>query len=938
MSSRTSVGKPTKGRVRYVHPSRPAIVIPFALSLFVAFIVHPGPTLAQRKAVLWIQVVDINTGKPVEGAEVTFKGTMIRMTTDKDGEIGIELSGTKYGVTIRKAGYYESVFPKVVLEPGKATRIKCEMVPGNPDEQIFFGIGGINIIGKKELLPEQLATTHEISSAEIEHNLSTNLGDVLTLVPGVERTDPPGLSKKSQVEFRGTGFIGGTEGTAAIFGTKVILDDIPISNNANLQAGTGTHYGPTTTTAGSGIDLRTIPADNIEKVEVVTGVPSAEYGDLTSGLVKVITKKEKQPHRLKIKSNPDTKEANLSGGWMPHGTGISYNLNYAYSERDIRLDDDNYSRINGQFYLRNNFAGNKVSLMNKFYFTGVVDETNLDPNDPLSIEQYNRDKTYVYGFTCDFDQSEHTSYFLTGSVNYTKRDSYLQKVTGADTRVLTDATETGTREGYFEAGAYIFKVWTKGEEWNANVRGNFRRSFDFLGQGHALLLGGEYTFDNNVGQGRIFDPLHPPYGTPGQRPLPFDASPALHQASVYLEDEISGILFKTPWIANLGIRYEMYRPEGINFGGLLGEGAFVESKNGSFSNPRLRLRIDFTESTRVRLGWGRSSKMPPMTTIYRGPEYIDVVEENISPPDSAPLVSTYVFDYDNPYLKGYQNDKGEISLDKRIGSVATVLTGFFSKSEGVPRSVLTPLVLYRYRWTGWPDPASRTPIDTLITDISDHYRNVGWSRNYGVEFQLSTRRISALSTLFRISASYVRAHRGAEGTYTSSARSVASLGGRTVYPFYHYEEAWSQKMIVNWIADWFFKPVGLWTTFYVQQTLFDSDVNKDDPILYSTGYYDPLADETVYLTPAQSAALGLDRNVDPLDLVVFKKPNDRFLFNINVTKSLGRGAELSMFVHNFFDDAAFYVDQAGFYRARNHDIFYGVEFSMVLNQLFRTTR
>jgi hypothetical protein len=163
---------------------------------------------------------------------------------------------------------------------------------------------------------------------------------------------------------------------------------------------------------------------------------------------------------------------------------------------------------------------------------------------------------------------------------------------------------------------------------------------------------------------------------------------------------------------------------------------------------------------------------------------------------------------------------------------------------------------------------------------------------------------------------------------------VAALGDKTVYPSYHYEESWGQKMIVDWRADWYFKPVGMWTTFFVQQTLFDSSLRKDAPLLYATAYYDPLTGETTDISPAESAALGLDRNVDPLDLVVFTKPNDRILFNINVTKSLGRGSELSFFVHNFFDDAAFYISQDGLSRTRNHDIFYGVEYSVILNRLF----
>jgi len=918
--------------------SKLAALISLVLScVFLFQLFHPDPSYAQRKAVLWIKVIDMNTGKPVEGAEVTFKGTQIKMVTDKDGEFGIELSGTHYGVTVHKAGYYESVIPDIELEPGKAKRITCDLVPGNPNQQLFFGIGGINIVGTRELLSEDLATTYRVTSADIEHHLSTNLGDVLTLVPGVERTKPPGLSEKTQVSFRTAGTItGGTGGweTAAIFGTKVILDDIPISNNANLQGGTGTNFGVTGTTVGSGIDLRTIPADNIESVEIITGVPSAEYGDLTSGLVKVVTKKSKQPHRLKIKANPDTKEANLSGGFMPVKTGISYNVNYAYSERDIRRSSDNYSRYSGQVTLKNDFSGGKASLLNKFYYTGVIDETNLDPEDPQSTEQYNRDKTYMYGLTFNLDTSERSRAFVSGSIRYTKRDSYKQQVTGADTRIMTDATETGTNEGVFDAGSYIYQVWTKGEEWNANVRANYRFGFDFLGTGNDFLAGAEYSLDSNEGEGKIFDPFHPPNGNPGQRPYPFSASPDLDIASVYLEDEISGILFKTPFVANLGFRYEMYQPVSLDLGAIWGKGTAVESMNGSFLNPRLRLRVDFTENMRVRMGWGKSSKMPTMTSIYRAPEYIDIIEENISPPDSVHLVSTYVFDMSNPEIKGYQNEKGEVSFDLKMGSVATVFTGFYSKSDGIPRRVTTPLTLYRYRWTGWPDPASRTPIDTLITDNRDDYNNVSWYRSYGVEGQLTTKRITALSTVFRVSASYINSQRGSDGTYLSTARSVAALGDRSVYPYYHYEEKWGQKMIVDWRADWFFKPVGMWTTFFVQQTLFDSSRSHDKGPLNATAYYDPFTGETTRISPAESAALGLDRNVDPIDLEVFTKPNDRILFNINVTKSLGRGSELSLFVHNFFDDAAIYVNQNGIYYSRNHDIFYGVEYSVILNRLF----
>jgi hypothetical protein len=102
------------------------------------------------------------------------------------------------------------------------------------------------------------------------------------------------------------------------------------------------------------------------------------------------------------------------------------------------------------------------------------------------------------------------------------------------------------------------------------------------------------------------------------------------------------------------------------------------------------------------------------------------------------------------------------------------------------------------------------------------------------------------------------------------------------------------------------------------------------------GYYDPVEKRTVSITPEQSTALGLDRKYDDeCDLIVHERPNDRVLFNINISKSVARGAEISFFVHNFFDDPAYYQDCKGYWRTRNHRIFYGVEFSMILDALWQ---
>jgi hypothetical protein len=909
----------------------------FLLCLLFA-VLFAADSFAAGSGILKGKVYDFQTGKPVPEALIAIQGTTKSTLADKGGVFQIELPAGKYGISILKVEYYNTCYQDIEIETGKITTYKCELVAGDPRQQFFFQIGGITILDKRDLLPEKIETTHEISSAEIEHYLSTNLGDIMDMVPGVERNKSPGLSKMTQLDLRGTAQMSGSEEQqAARFGTKIIIDDISMSNNANMQTGKGTTYGNQVQAfAGTGLDLRAIPADNIQGVEVVTGVPSVEYGDLTTGLVKVKTKIGAQPQRLKLKSNPDTKEANLSGGVNRFGTGISYNLNYARSERDIRLQGDEYARYNGQLNFKNKLFGDKLSILNKFYYTGVDDQFDLTGVDPRGRIQSNKDKTLIYGHAVEYKLTKDMRAEWTANVNYTKRDAYSQSLVGSDVRVMTDSREPGTFEGVFDAGAYTSKIWTRGEEWSIGAKLNLRSDFNLLHFNHALLAGGEYSYDDNVGQGKIFDPFAPPGGALGQRPLSFDDIPALQSASLYLEDNVNGFLFMRPYNLNFGFRYEMYTPEKLHLDGFFNEKGVVESRNGTFLNPRIRLKYEPKDGTQVRFSWGKSSKMPALSDIYQGPQYIDVVERNVSPPDSVPLVSTYIWNFDTSHLFGTQEEKGEISFDQKVGSVGFILTGWIARAKGTPRAQSLPAMITRYEWTDWPSADGRIALDTTYTETpgTAFYLNAGKYRKYGVEFSILTKRLEKISTSFRVSSAYVRSQSGAEGLYMSTPRKVTALN-RYIYPYYYYTEGWAQKLLVDYSADWLIKKVGMWVTFFVQQTLFDWDKSYIDPIRDVPMYFDPLEGRLVYITPAESQAYGLSRTYDKCDLAIDKAPNNRLLFNINVSKSIGRGAEISFFVHNVFDDASIWKNCYGTYNVRNPDIFYGVEFSTILDDLWK---
>ena len=90
-------------------------------------------------------------------------------------------------------------------------------------------------------------------------------------------------------------------------------------------------------TSFTGSDLRQVSADDIEEVEVIRGIPSAEYGDLTSGLVVVHSKVGVTPWQAKAKINPSTMNYSLGKGFNLGKAGIlNVNADYAQAWGDPR--------------------------------------------------------------------------------------------------------------------------------------------------------------------------------------------------------------------------------------------------------------------------------------------------------------------------------------------------------------------------------------------------------------------------------------------------------------------------------------------------------------------------------------------------------------------------------------------------------------------------
>ncbi len=881
-------------------------------------------------------VQENETHKYLSDVIVTVQDMEISDKTDSGGAFLLRnLKPGTYYIRFMKKGYYSLIIPDVKIKNDEPVLLKAEMYPGDETQFLFLEIGGIQVTAERELLSEEAETVHTINSGEIEHMQANSLADALTMIPGNENAGGLGLNKQQSINLRSF-----SEDQASAFGTKVIVDDVPLSNNANLNTGVGVGLGATVSNnSGWGYDLREIAAENLEKIEVSSGASSVEYGDHTTGLVNVKTRMRNVPTRLKLKNNPDTREANLMGSFNRFHTNFVYNLNYGYSERDIRIDGDEFHRISASLKMQNSLLDNRLDVRNSFKYSRKVEE-NYYRIDTSATKAYNRDHHLTYSQQFDFKWNKVTKVYLRNYVDYKRRNSWKNKLETADVAYLTERMTSGASEAIISSPIYRSNVRTIGDEWSYGSKLKIQRKL-FSGEIlHRFLGGAEFQTDRNMGQGKSFDILRPPNGQLTSRPRAFDDVPGVTQLALFFEDRISGE-WLLPFTLDLGFRLDSYNPTGLNVGNLFKDKDVFEADQGTFFNPRLGLKVKPFPKTQVRFTYSKSSKTPALNSIYPENFFLDVFERgfrNGQVSDTVHIVSTYVFDRSAPNLKGYQSTKYEFGIDQQVGDFGLSLSAYYNMSKNQPVSMYNPFYYDFYFWPQWPEDLDKESIGQVLASTSyKKYINRGWSKNSGFEFSLRSHRIPSLNMRFRVSAAFnFRKKGGDKYPNYSAARNYVSSEGDTlrIAPYYSPIESWRQRMVVKYSVDYIAKSLGIWLTFRAEQKLWDQSLRYSKIKMSADGYF--YNGQNYEIDAATSALMGLDRSTPPSTetTVNDSRPNDIWLFSVTASKALFKGAEVSIFVNNIFNDLAYYKDIYGLLRAANPAMFWGIAFSSKLDDLF----
>lgn len=626
-------------------------------------------SLAQNIYRLEGKVTESNTKEIVEMVAIQIKELNRWTTSDMNGNFVFKnIPGGTYTLQASCVGF-EKYERQITIErdiSGYKLMIK----------QSSLGLEEVTITAKENT---SLSSSSKIESTALEHVQPTGLADVMQLIPG-QITLNPDMSKSNQITIRDINTSNNPDNNSAM-GTAIIVDGTPVNNDGNMQT-LNTSAGGTSqafSTAGQGVDLRQISTDQVESVEVIRGIPSVEYGNLTTGAVLVKTKAGKTKLYSKLKADPNIKQLAFSKGFLLAGDNngaMNVDLDYTKAFDDLREPTKSYQRVTGQLGYSNTYfrASNPLSVNVKLSYYSTFDNQKNDPD--MLQQEILEAKEQSLGFKLYGNWSVKkpwlTSLSYNFSGNFDQQDTYEYKVTSGSVTPMPTSMVSGESIGIILPSSYLSELTIDGQPYNyfGTIKGNITKRYGKTD--HNLMFGAEWRTSGNNGKGRIYDLTRPPSGATSTRPRAFKDTPPSKELSLYIEEKIGIPIGETKLNTQFGVRYNNLLPTSL-----------FSTKGYMNLEPRLNITYELVKNNRnsdlknlaVRFGYGKTSKTPSMMYLYPDKYYRDELSFNYYP--DLVVITTKVFDdTSNPDLKPTTNTKFETGLDFNLFGVDVMITLF----------------------------------------------------------------------------------------------------------------------------------------------------------------------------------------------------------------------------------------------------------------------
>ena len=605
-------------------------------------------TAQQNRALFSIsgKVVDAKTGEPVIGAAVNVEDTGIWAISDENGSFFLpDIRPGDYAVQFSCLGFVDKRLSFVVKKDIPNLTIKLD--------QNTLALNSVVVTAERD--KEGMNTSLKFGANALNHLQMSNVTDISALLPG-GKTVNPDLTTDNAVSLRSGGLAAGN----AAFGTALEVDGVRVGNNASFgsMSGTGT---------------RNISTENVQSIEVITGVPSAEYGDLNSGMVRINTRKGLTPWNITFAVNPRTYQASASKGidLMKNRGVLNVSAEWTRATQKLSSPYTSYTRRGFSASYSNTF---KNVLKFEAGATGNIGGMNTK-NDPDAYKgTWSKVRDNVLrantSLTWLLRKSWITNLKLDASVNY--NDNRSQDHAYGSSASMLPAVHSELA-GYYLADRLPVSYFSdkvidsKELDYAASLKYEwFKKSGKRLSK---LKAGVQWKANGNVGEGEYYK--DPSVAANGYRPRPYSQYPFMHNVAVYLEEDYTFPIGKTSLQISAGLRLENLFVKDTDY------------KNVSSLSPRFNAKWKISDNLSIRGGWGVSEKLPSFYILYPVQKYRDIQTFGFSHGDS----SSYVY-YTQPYkmlfnenLKWQKNYNAEFGIEAYFLRTSVSLVGFFNKTK-----------------------------------------------------------------------------------------------------------------------------------------------------------------------------------------------------------------------------------------------------------------
>lgn len=793
-------------------------------------------------------------------------------------------------------------------------------------------------------------SSSKIEKNAIQHVQASSLADVMQLLPGSLITNPS-LVDANKVTIRTIKDVNNSNSR----GVGLMINGSKMSVDASIT------YDKSGSDFFKNMDFRKYSTDNIESIEVLKGVLSAEYGDVTSGAILVTTKAGRTPFEVRVKSDPNTKAVSISKGFGlgKNAGNLNIDADYARAFEDWISPVDIFNRTTLALTYSNTFNKDKTPLRFNVRFSGNLTKNNISSDPDVSTLDFTKSSEKnaslaIYGnWLLNKSWISSLNYNLSGNVGKESIQEFEVKsgLPLPTTSIKVSGISLGQFTGTLENRDYRTEdipIYA-----SAKITANLNKSINKTR--FKTMLGVEFNTKGNKGRGEYYMSAAPAFF----RERNYSDIPFMNDLSLFAEEKVTLPFKSTTLELTAGVRLNKMIISGYDYNPTI-DPRF----NGKYTI--LPYRRDRTINTlSIRGGWGILQKLPSIGLLYPAPKYEDnalFLYRNATSGESLAVIQSTVIDELLPYnLKPSKTRNIELGLDITVKGIDAQFTYFNEKlSNGMSQNRTYSSVSYDiYNTVTDPNAAPKyengkvwirntlgeyVPLSfTTRKEFLSYQRpdNRGEVSKWGIEYDINFGKIKALNTSVIVNGSYMKSTEQNKGLVSWDAKRVDPLDSKQKMPYLGLYESDddalsvgsgkdrfstsinfvthipSIRMIVSIVTqcvwmnnssnlfdkDRVYKLNGAGTRYYGD---FDNQKNYEvmyrDPDYYMdlSGNVRPFSD---YYTTTDN---DLKRRLSMLILsedetYYFQEYGTKpyFMANLRITKEIGNNAALSFYANNF---------------------------------------